>query len=271
LLITGDFHYNASGFQLIARFTHIDADLSRKDFPTAMKRRHSPKVLFFVVLLLVIALVAGCQPVAPIASDDGLAAVATATQVAEEVAIETPIAGEATPTEEATPEAVVEAQPGPVGNPPVEIEIPALSLVIPVTPMGWESTEVDGQITTRWVVPDDAAGWAPNSARAGNVGNVVIAGHQARGAAVFAAVALGEVEVGQELVLADETGNTFTYRVVEVSEPIPVLGATDAEVEQAAVYAAPTTDARLTLITGWPAATTTHRVFVVAELVASAQ
>lgn len=227
-----------------------------------MKRRHSPKILVFVLLLPVIVLIAGCQPVAPIVSEGG-AAVASPTQVAEADAIETPTADEAALVEEAAPDVV--------GNPPVEIEIPALSLVIPVTPMGWESVDVDGQATTRWVVPDDAAGWAPNSARAGDVGNVVIAGHQARGAAVFAAVALGEVEVGQELVLADETGNTFTYRVVEVSEPIPVLGATDAEVEQAAAYAAQTTDARLTLITGWPAATTTHRVFVVAELVAGAQ
>ena len=119
-------------------------------------------------------------------------------------------------------------------------------------------------------MPDEAAGWAPNSARAGDAGNVVIAGHQARGEAVFAPISLGEVEVDQEIVLADETGNTFTYRVVEVSEPIPVVGATDAEVAQAAAYAAPTTDARLTLITGWPAATTTHRVFVVAELVTDA-
>ncbi|MFN3332557.1 MAG: sortase [Caldilinea sp.] len=233
-----------------------------------MKRRQSPKVLVFVMLLPLIVLIAGCQPVAPIASDDGSAAVALPTQVPEEQvpeedAVETPIANEATPALETTQDEG--------GFPPVAIEIPALSLVIPVAPMGWESAEVEGRTTTRWVVPDDAAGWALNSARAGDEGNVVIAGHQARGAAVFAAVALGEVEVGQELVLADETGNTFTYRVVEVSEPIPVLGATDAEVEQAAAYAAPTTDARLTLITGWPAATTTHRVFVVAELVDGVQ
>lgn len=228
-----------------------------------MKRRQSPKVLVFVMLLPLIVLIAGCQPVAPIVSDDGSAVVVLPTQVPEEDAVETPIANEATPA--------VETMQDAGGFPPVAIEIPALSLVIPVAPMGWESAEVEGRTTTRWVVPDDAAGWALNSARAGDVGNVVIAGHQARGAAVFAAVALGEVEVGQELVLADETGNTFTYRVVEVSEPIPVLGATDAEVEQAAAYAAPTTDARLTLITGWPAATTTHRVFVVAELVDGVQ
>lgn len=236
-----------------------------------MKRRLSTNILSSLVLLLGVALIAGCQPVAPTASSDRSMAVTTATQVVEEVATETPITEEATATEDSTLEETVDAQPALPGNPPVEIEIPALSLVIPVTPMGWESTEVDGQTTTRWVVPDEAAGWAPNSARAGDAGNVVIAGHQARGEAVFAAISLGEVELDQDIVLADETGNTFTYRVVEVSEPIPVLGATDAEIAQAAAYAAPTVDARLTLITGWPAATTTHRVFVVAELVTNAQ
>ena len=247
-----------------------------------MKQRHLTYVRPLLVLLVGVALVAGCAPVVPAPADDSSTAAVTATLVAEEaatetpiaeseeVATETPVAEEATATEEATPEAPDEAPSALPGNPPVAIEIPALALVIPVTPMGWESTEVGSQTTTRWVVPDEAAGWAPNSARAGDAGNVVIAGHQARGEAVFAPISLGEVEVDQEIVLADETGNTFTYRVVEVSEPIPVVGATDAEVAQAAAYAAPTTDARLTLITGWPAATTTHRVFVVAELVTDA-
>ncbi|MFN3980786.1 MAG: hypothetical protein ACK4SA_10430, partial [Caldilinea sp.] len=133
-----------------------------------MKRRQSPKVLVFIMLLPVIALIAGCQPVAPIASDDGSAAVALPTQVPEEQvpeedAVETSIADEATSAEEMMPDAG--------GFPPVTIEIPALSLVIPVAPMGWESAEVEGRTTTRWVVPDDAAGWALNSARAGDEGN----------------------------------------------------------------------------------------------------
>lgn len=249
-----------------------------------MKQRRSTfistSIQSLLAMLVGATLVAGCAPVAPAPVDDSSAAAATATLVAEEAATETPVAEEAateTPvaeepaaTEAATPEPVAEEQPALSANPPVEIEIPALSLVIPVTLMGWESTQVGGETTTRWVVPEDAAGWAPNSARAGESGNVVIAGHQERGEAVFAPVSLGEVEVGQDIVLADETGNTFTYRVVEVSEPIALVGATDAEIAQAVAYAAPTTDARLTLITGWPTATTTHRVFVVAELVTDA-
>ena len=77
------------------------------------------------------------------------------------------------------------------GAPPVQLGIPALALEIPVVPMGWERVVVAGQSTTRWVVPADAAGWALNSSPAGGDGNVVIAGHQAYGAAVFAAISLG--------------------------------------------------------------------------------
>jgi sortase (surface protein transpeptidase) len=137
--------------------------------------------------------------------------------------------------------------------------------------MGWETVEIDGQRTTQWVVPEDVGGWALNSVGAGEAGNVVIAGYQMYGNAVFAALALGEVEPGQEILLTDEAGAEFVYRVVEVAEPLPLLGATAEEQVLANAYIAPTTDARLTLVTGWPAATTTHRIFVVAELAADAQ
>ena len=153
------------------------------------------------------------------------------------------------------------------GAPPVQLGIPALALEIPVVPMGWERVVVAGQSTTRWVVPADAAGWALNSSPAGGDGNVVIAGHQAYGAAVFAAISLGELAVGQELDLRDGAGRSFLYRIVELPDPIPLLGATVEEAAQAAAYSAPTQSARLTLITGWPLATTTHRLFVVAERV----
>ncbi len=151
--------------------------------------------------------------------------------------------------------------------PPVQLLIPSLSLEIPVLPMGWERGMVAGQLTTRWVVPADAAGWALNSSPAGGDGNVVVAGHQAYGAAVFAAISLGELAVGQELYLVDGAGHTFLYRVVELPDPIPLLGATAEEAAQAALYSAPTQRAQLTLMTGWPLATTTHRLFVVAERV----
>jgi sortase (surface protein transpeptidase) len=147
---------------------------------------------------------------------------------------------------------------------PVALAIPAVDLQAQVTPMGWETALIDGQVTTRWVVPEQTLGWAVNSAGAGESGNVIIVGHQAVGAALFRPVALGEVTVGQEIQLQAADGVTYRYQVTEVSDPIPAIGASPDELALAAKYLAPATDARLTLVSGWPADTTTHRVFVVA-------
>lgn len=208
------------------------------------------------IVMLGVLFISACQPLTPTPTaqeaETDAAAGASATATAEP-------AGEALATEAATG-----------GLAPAGLAIPALGLEIPVVPMAWEAVELDGQRTTQWVLPEDAAGWALNSAGAGEAGNVVIAGYQARGDAVFAALALGEVELGQDIVVTDEAGAEFIYRVVKVSEPLPVLGAADDERAQAAAYVSPTTDARLTLVTGWPSATTTHRIFVVAELAAAA-
>ncbi len=204
------------------------------------------------VMVLSMLLISACQPLTP------------TPPAVEPAASETPVA--VTPTTVAPDIALAQE-----ASPPVKLAIPALGVEIAVAPMGWEIVEVDGQRTTRWVVPEAAAGWAINSAGAGGAGNMVIAGHQTRGDAVFAALALGEVEPGQEILVTDEAGVEFTYQVVGVSNPLPLLGATVEERAQAEAYVAPSPDARLTLVTGWPADTTTHRIFVVAELAAAAQ
>jgi hypothetical protein len=95
----------------------------------------------------------------------------------------------------------------------------------------------------------------------------VISGRQVEGAAVFAPLALGSVALGQEVLVTDGDGITFVYRIVEVTDPIPVTGATPDELARGASYFEPTTTAQLTLVTGWPDFTTTHRIFAVAEFV----
>ena len=150
---------------------------------------------------------------------------------------------------------------------PVQIAIPALDLDVPVAPMGWRVTDVDGVRTTKWDVPLTEAGWHVNSAGAGGQGNVVISGHQVQGEAVFAQIALGELSVDDDINLTDANGAVYTYRVTEITDPIPLVGATAEEAALANSYVAPTEDARLTLLTGWPADTTTHYLIVVAELV----
>jgi len=155
--------------------------------------------------------------------------------------------------------------------PPARLEIPDLGLDVDVVPMGWQIVTVDGERTTMWAPPEEQAGWHVNSAHAGALGNVLISGRQADGAAVFAPLALGSVTSGQEIWLTDQDGVTFVYQVSEVSEPIPITGATDEEIERAAAYQEQSDTAKLTLITGWPDFTTTHRVFVVAEFLGALQ
>ncbi|MCE7980191.1 MAG: sortase [Caldilinea sp. CFX5] len=196
-----------------------------------------------LVLLVSLVLVLGCQPIqAPAATPDS-----------------TP-----TPVEEPTAEPYA-------GLPPVQLRIPDLALALPVTTMGWVVTEANGQRTTEWIVPLDSIGWHANSAGAGGTGNTILSGHQASGEALFAPLALGDITVGQELQLVDEQGQVFVYRVTAVSEPIPLVGATEEDNALAQTYVAPTTVPQLTLLTGWPDFTTTHRIFAVAEYVGTGE
>lgn len=174
----------------------------------------------------------------------------------------------------AAPEAV--ASPVPVASEakatqqrsvPVQLNIPELDLTLPVTPMGWRVAVVDNVETTMWVLPDASLGWQMNSAAPGEEGNMIIAGYQALGDALLAPLALDEFVLGQGVLVADDAGVTFRYQISEISDPLPVTGASEDEEAQAAAYTGLDGDARLTLITGWPDFTTTHRVFAVADLV----
>lgn len=174
--------------------------------------------------------------------------------------------------DQATPVATEEvaALPSDQAAVPVKLAVPELNLEMPVVEMGWAITEVDGERTTEWIVPTDAIGWHANSAGAGVAGNTILSGYQMTGEALLAPLATGELVVGQEVQLTAADGKVFTYQISEVTEPIAITGATEAEVARAAAYIAPTEEPQLTLITGWPDFTTTHRVFAVAEFVGEA-
>lgn len=150
---------------------------------------------------------------------------------------------------------------------PTQIDIERIGFSVPITPMDWRIVRVGDSRTTEWVIPEDAAGWHPDSAGAGATGNLVISGFQNRGSAVFSQLALGNVQEGQELVLTAADGSIHTYVVTEVGTPIPLDGTSAAERERVTKYYEQSEDARLTVVTGWPAFTTTHRLFVVAKLV----
>jgi hypothetical protein len=171
--------------------------------------------------------------------------------------------------EAATSGVVTEIDPYPLEQTtgPVRVQIPDIGLDAPVIAMGWRVGMVDGARTTVWDVPMEEAGWHINSAGAGGAGNTVVSGRQVEGAALFAPLALGSVAPGQQVLLTDGDGIVFVYEISEVTDPVPVTGATPDEISRAASYFAPTETARLTLVTGWPDFTTTHRIFAVADFV----
>lgn len=156
-------------------------------------------------------------------------------------------------------------------QPPILFQLPELDIEFRVSSMGWTVVEENGIRTTQWVVPIDSAGWHINSVGAGGLGNIVLSGQQAIGDAVFAPLALGEIQQGQTILLTAQDGQVYAYEVTEVSQPIPTIGATEADNKAAAAYGVATTDARLTLITGWPDFSTTHRIFAVASFVGRVQ
>ncbi len=205
-------------------------------------------VLCLLALLLVLV---GCQTAA-----EPPAAQATADVAASSI------------TPDAQTGNVVEIAPYPLDQTtgPIRLQIPESNLDVPVIAMGWRVDVVDGVRTTVWDVPFDKAGWHINSAGAGGMGNTVISGRQVGGDAVFAPLALGSVTPGQQILLTDGDGIVFVYEVTEVTDPIAVTGATPEETAKAETYFAPTSTAQLTLVTGWPEFTTTHRIFTVADL-----
>jgi len=242
----------------------------------------------WVLLLLVFlsTFLAACQPVArlkPLAVGTELLVAAylipasvTTSEVAPVVTTTEPLTTAVTATPGVTATAPVSGAVTalPAGDPalyaanaPVALSIPALDLEAPVVPMGWEPALIGDQVTTRWIVPLDAVGWAVNSAGAGDAGNLVMIGQQALGAGLLRSIALGEIEGGQEILVTAADGKIYVYKVSEETPPIPAIGATPAETARAAAYLEPGDTAKLTLVTGWPADTSTHRIFVVADYV----
>lgn len=236
-------------------YQNVRLDLSRT--------KRLSRVSLILALLLLMLLATACTntpiptPAAETGQAEGTAEVASADNTAEVAAAST------------TQGTVTQIDPYPAEQTagPVRVQIPEIGLDAPIIAMGWRVGVVNGERTTVWDVPLDKAGWHINSVGAGGLGNTVVSGRQADGAAVFAPLALGSVAVGQQVFLTDGDGITFVYEITEVTDPIAVTGATPDEISQAASYFAPTDTARLTLVTGWPDFTTTHRIFAVAEFV----
>jgi sortase (surface protein transpeptidase) len=182
------------------------------------------------------------------------------------VAPSQPTASSPSPTQVPLPVLITTVTPS-AEPAPVRLEIPEAKLDVSVQAMGWEVVSQAGERTTQWRLPDSAAGWHVNSAALGEPGTTIISGSQRAGAAVFGPIALGDVQTGQTIRMTDGSGAVLEYRITEVSDPLPIQGGGVEQEQQIAKYLGPSETSGLLLITGWPDFTTTHRVFVVAELI----
>jgi len=147
-------------------------------------------------------------------------------------------------------------------KPPVKIEIPRLGIGSPVVPIGWEMIPgKGGQDSSRWKVAEYAAGHHDGTANPGQIGNVVISGHDDWKGEVFKN--LHQSQRGDEIhVYTDD--REYLYIVQDI-QLVKEDGASDEQKRQNARYMDPTPDPTLTLITCYPYGIDDHRLIVIAK------
>ena len=137
-----------------------------------------------------------------------------------------------------------------------QIHIPALNLLAPVTPVGWEPTAEAAE----WDSPDAQVGWAISSALPGDAqGDIILYGHNNIHSSVFRNLA--DLQSGDTVTLETGEGST-TYQISEVVI-LPILGE-GADTDAYAALLQPGLAPRLLLISCWPPTSNTHRVLVIA-------
>ena len=112
-----------------------------------------------------------------------------------------------------------------------------------------------------WDVPSFAVGHYDTSAYPGETDNIVLTGHNNTLGEVFRH--LDALEPGDEIFLYTlDDEHVYT---VENKEKVLALGASASDLAKHAHYTAPTSEETLTLVSCWPWATYTHRIYVVAK------
>ncbi|MBE0409546.1 MAG: sortase [Anaerolineales bacterium] len=148
---------------------------------------------------------------------------------------------------------------------PERITIAAIELEAPVVQADMHWIQVGEVEYQQWEVPNlFAAGWHETSARLGEVGNTVFNGHNNIYGEVFRR--LDELVVGE---LIQVYSNTHVFEYVITNTMILPERFQDMDVRMSnAQWILPSEDLRLTLISCWPYESNTHRVIVVAKLIA---
>lgn len=149
------------------------------------------------------------------------------------------------------------------------IRIPKISVLAPVTPVGWSplagadgsSKAPDALPLVSWDSPGAQVGWAVSSALPGDrSGNVILFGHNNIDSSVFQRLA--ELRAGDKIYL--DTGDY--HWIYQVSQVDILPDQTTAQDRSAyAEYFKTSRVPRLTLVSCWPPVSNTHRVFVIAN------
>jgi sortase A len=149
--------------------------------------------------------------------------------------------------------------PPPAGMPPDHLRIPRLKLAVPVRPVGMVPVPEAGAYLTAPMPRGKVAGWLATSAPWGQPGNTVLTGrHQIPDLTVFHDLWTLEPDDVVLLAAGDRVRRYLVSEVVIVPEPDQPLERRRAN----AVYIQPTSDERLTLVTGGPAQGNTQRTIV---------
>jgi len=159
--------------------------------------------------------------------------------------------------------------PSPTPTPLPEVQpLPAIRIIIPKIGVNAKIIEISiiqtgsGENTRYlWETPAYAVGHHEGSADPGEPGNIVLSGHNNTLGEVFRD--LNQLEPGDEIYLYT-LDKEFKY-VVQAKDLVLAVGASEADRARHAAYVARTPDETLTLVSCWPYATYTHRIYVVAK------
>lgn len=162
-----------------------------------------------------------------------------------------------TPTPEPEPTPTLEPNPLPA----IRIIIPKIGINERVIEIGLKQLGNGENARYVWDTAKYAVGHRTNSASPGRPGNIVLSGHNNTYGEVFRY--LNMLEPGDKIYLytLDEE---FIY-IVEKKDLVLAVGATIEDQSKHARYTARTPDETLTLVSCWPYATYTHRIYVIAK------
>ncbi len=140
---------------------------------------------------------------------------------------------------------------------PVEIEIGSIAVSSPIVPVGWSNNSTGAN---SWDSPENAVGFAINSAAPEAQGNTVLYAHNNVLGQVFRD--LDQLRPGNLIVVRTDDGNVWEYLV----EDVVVFDESDVDMTQRWAnlreWFASSDSSQLTLMTCWPYTGNSHRVAV---------